>query len=493
MSSKLEEFAPIFQPKSHAVVGASADVTKFGGRFLRVLLTFGYPGNLYPVNPHESDILGIRTFSRVTDIPEDVEFATITTPAPTVPAIVEECLAKGIKAVQILSSGFREIGPEGQQLEEQITRTATRGIRVIGPNCFGVYSPAGGLTILPGGELPKESGGVAFMSQSGGYAIRGANRATGLGIRFSQVVSYGNACDINECDLLEYFYEDSKTKVILGYVEGPRDGRRLFQLLKEVCQSKPVIIWKGGLTKGGARAVASHTGSLAGEEMVWDGLFHQTGTIMVNSLDELIDTTLAFLYLPTYRGRRLTIIGGGGGIGVAAADTCERVRLSVPIFSPELQKKLATMVPPVGTSTRNPVDVGSPFPQPSVLRSVLETVLTEDRVDLAIVSELYMSMASHMLGRMDNSTPNFRLDTNVDELAQVPVEVKKRVGKPLVMVLPVEAVAPEHIDAEESRRKVVNYYLAEGIPVFLTLERAVKALANVIGYYERRDAIVSSN
>ena len=151
MSSKLKEFAPIFRPRSHAVVGASADVTKFGGRFLRVLLAFGYPGKLYPVNPHESDILGLKTFPHVADIPEAVEFATITTPAPTVPAIVEECLAKGIKAVQILSSGFREIGPKGQRLEEQITRTAARGIRVIGPNCFGVYSPAGGLTILPGG------------------------------------------------------------------------------------------------------------------------------------------------------------------------------------------------------------------------------------------------------------------------------------------------------------------------------------------------------
>jgi acyl-CoA synthetase (NDP forming) len=491
ISNKLEKFALIFQPRSHAVVGASSDVTKFGGRFLRVLLNFGYPGKLYPVNPNESDILGLKTFPRVADIPEAVEFATITTPAPTVPTIVEECLVKGIKAVQILSSGFREVGPEGQRLEEQIARTAAKGIRVIGPNCFGIYSPDGGLTILPGGELPKESGTVAFMSQSGGYAIRGTSRASSLGIRFSQVVSYGNACDINECDLLEYFYEDPKTEVILGYIEGPREGRRLFHLLKEVCQHKPVIIWKGGLTKGGALAVASHTGSLAGEGMVWDGLFRQTGAIAVNSLDELIDTALAFLYLPTYRGRRLTIIGGGGGIGVAAADTCERVGLSVPIFSPDLQRKLTTMVPPVGTSTRNPVDVGSPFPFPSVLRSVLETVLNEDRVDLAIISELYMSMVSHMLGRMDNSTQDVRLDSVVDELAQVPVEIKHKLGKPLVIVLPVEAMAPEHIEDEEARRKVAKYYLAEGIPVFLTLERAVKALANVVGYYERHATIAS--
>jgi len=165
----------------------------------------------------------------------------------------------------------------------------------------------------------------------------------------------------------------------------------------------------------------------------------------------------------------------------------------VPIFSPNLQRKLTTLVPPVGTSTRNPVDVGSPFPFPSVLRSVLETVLIEDGVDLAIVSELYMSTASHMLGRMDNSTLDVRLDSVVAELAQVPVEIKQKLGKPLVMVLPVEAMAPEHIEAEEARRKVAKYYLAEGIPVFLTLERAVKALANVVGYYEQRDAIASSD
>jgi acyl-CoA synthetase (NDP forming) len=333
------------------------------------------------------------------------------------------------------------------------------------------------------------------MSQSGGYAIRGANRASSLEIHFSQIVSYGNACDINECDLLEYFYKDPETKIILGYIEGPREGRRFFHLLKEVCKSKPVIVWKGGLTKGGARAIASHTGSLAGEEMVWDGLCRQTSAIMVNSLDEMIDTALAFLYLPNYRGRRLTVIGGGGGIGVAAADTCERAGLSVPLFSLELQKKLAKMVPPVGASTRNPVDMGSPFPRPSALRSVLETVLNEDKVDLAIISELFMSVASHMVRQVDNSALNVRLDSAVAELAQIPVEVKKRLGKPLMMVLPVEAMAPEpeHIKAEEARRKVVNYYLAEGIPVFLTLERAVKALANVISYYERRDAIVSSD
>ena len=422
-----------------------------------------------------------------------MEFATITTPAPAVPAIVEECLAKGINAVQILSAGFREAGEEGRRLEEQIARTAARGLRVVGPNCFGVYSPAGGLTILPGADLPKESGPVAFISQSGGYAIRVPHRASGWGIRFSQIVSYGNACDINECDLLEYFSQDPQTRVITGYIEGPRDGPRFFRRLKEVSQTKPVIIWKGGLSQGGARAVNSHTGSLGGEEAVWDALFRQTGAIRVNSIEELIDTTLAFLYLPEYRGRRLTVIGGGGGIGVAAADACEKVGLSVPLFPPELQKKLTAIVPPAGASTRNPVDVGSPGPRPQVLRSVLETVLTEGRVDMAIISELNMSMATPPPGSAGNPAPDARFGANVAELSRIPVEIKKRLGQPLMMVLPVEANGPEDIRVEEARRQVVNYYLGEGIPVFLTLERAVKALSNVISYYERRDALVSVN
>lgn len=485
--NKLEEFAPIFYPKSHAIIGASADIAKFGGRFLRVLLAFGYSGKLYPVNPQESEILGLKTYPRITDIPEPIEFATITTPAPTVPPIVEECLAKGVKAVQILSAGFREAGEEGLRLEEQVARIAAKGIRVVGPNCFGVYSPTGGLTILPGEELPNESGPVGFISQSGGYAIRVPHRASSLGIRFSKVVSYGNACDINECDLVEYFSQDPETKVITGYVEGPRDGPRFFRLLKEVSQTKPVIIWKGGLTKGGARAVNSHTGSLGGEEVVWDALFRQTGAIRVNTIEELIDTTLAFLYLAEHRGRRLTVIGGGGGIGVAAADACERAGLPVPLFPPELQKKLTTIVPPAGASIRNPVDVGSPGPRPQVLRSVLETVLTEGGVDIAIVSELNMSMSNRA---MRNPNPFANI---IAELSQVPVEVKKKLGKPIMIVLPVEANGPDEIDFEEARRKVVNYYLTEGIPVFLTLERAVKALANLVDYYERRDAIASVN
>ncbi len=450
------------------------------------MLSFGYAGKVYPVNPQENEILGLKTYPRVGDIPESVDLATITIPVQGVAEIVEECLAKRIKAVQILTAGFKEISEEGQKLEEQLTRTAAKGIRVIGPNCFGVYCPAGGLTILPGEDLPKESGPVAFISQSGGYALRVPRRASGWGIRFSKVISYGNACDVNECDLLEYLSEDLETRVIAGYIEGVKDGPRFFKLLQEVSKVKPVILWKGGLTQGGARAVRSHTGSLSGEEAVWDAIFKQSSAIRVNSFDELVDTILAFLHLAPHRGREVCTVGGGGGITVAAADAFERVGLSVPLFSAELQKKLASMVPTVGTSTRNPVDMGSPFPPPAVLRAVLETVLTEGSVDTVIIDALQMSM---LRSTMNHHETLFGVD--IKKLAQVPVAVKRRLDKAIMMVLPVEATGADELEFEGARRNICDYYLREGIPVYLTLERAAKALSNLVGYCERRDSISS--
>jgi acyl-CoA synthetase (NDP forming) len=479
----LEEFAPVFYPQAHAIIGASSNGRKFGGRYLQALLNFGYSGRLYPVNPQETEVQGLRTFPSVTDIPEVVDFASVAVPARAVPGVVEECLAKGVRAVQVLSAGFREVSEEGRELERQLSATAARGIRIVGPNCFGVYCPGGGLTILPGDNLPKESGPVGFISQSGGYAIRVPRRADGLGIRFSKVVSYGNACDINECDLLEYLGQDPETRIIAGYIEGVRDGRRFFELLKQVSREKPVILWKGGLTQGGARAVQSHTASLAGDEAVWDAVFRQTGAIRANGLEELLDTVLAFVHLKPFTGRRVSPFGGGGGIGVAAADTFERVGLSVPVFPAALQSKLEGFIPAAGASARNPVDVASPFPPPPMLRAVMETVCEEADVDIIVVDEIEMAMA------MPRPGENARPPEAYYDLAQVPVDIHDRFGKPTVIVLPVEAVRADTTEAEGNRRRIRDFFLEHGLPVYLTKERAARALANFIGYHRRREAV----
>ena len=449
-------------------------------------LSFGYQGQVYPVNPQENQVLGLKAYSRVGDIPGPVDFATITVPAPSVPKVVEECLAKGVKAAQILTAGFRETGEEGRRLEEKVTEIAARGIRIIGPNCFGVYAPAGGLTILPGEDFPRESGPVAFISQSGGLAVRVPRRAGGWGIRFSKVISYGNACDVNECDLIEYRWQDPETRVSTGYIEGIKNGSRFFKLLREVTRDKPVILWKGGLTRGGARAVHSHTGSLGGEEAAWNAFFRQSGVIRANSLEELLDTTLAFRHLMPHAGRRVSVVGGGGAIGVAAADGCERVGLSVPLFSARLQKKLASILPAVGTSFRNPVDIASPFPPPPVLKAVLEAIISEGGIETIIIAELEFSGASASMKDVGE-----RYGNTLGEAAQVPVDIKKRLGIPIAMVLPVEAIGADAIEFEGARRRIRDHFLKEGIPVFLTLERAAKALSNFIGYHELRDSISS--
>jgi len=482
---RLAELAPVFYPRSHAVIGASADARKFGGRFLQALLSFGYRGKVYPVNPQETEVLGLKTYAKVGDIPEPVEFASIAVPARAVPGVVDECLAKGIKAVQVLSAGFRELGEEGERLETQIASAAARGIRIVGPNCFGVYCPDGGMTILPGENLPRESGPVGFISQSGGYAIRVPRRADGYGIRFSKAVSYGNGCDINECDLVEYLYQDPETEIITAYLEGVKDGPRFFRLLKEVCRAKPVIIWKGGLTPGGARAAQSHTASLSGDEAVWDAVFRQTGATRVDSLEELLDTVLAFLHLGPVTGRRVCSVGGGGAIGVAAADAWERAGLSVPLFPPELEKKLLAIVPPVGSSAKNPVDVGGPFPPPPMFRAALETVCTDADIDILVVDEIEMAMAVPPGGR------SFLPREAIRETVRVPLDIKERFGKPVVIVMPVEAISGDMLESEGERRKIRDFYFQHGIPVFLTKDRAAKALANLTGYYLRREAASS--
>jgi acyl-CoA synthetase (NDP forming) len=479
--SKLEEFAPIFFPETHAVIGASNNIGKFGGRFISTQMNFGYKGKLFPVNPEESEVLGMKCYPGVLDIPVAVDFATILVPAPIVPRVLEDCLKKGIKGAQIVTAGFSERDEAGVQLEKAIAETSAKGIRVIGPNCFGIYCPRGGLTIPPGENLPRESGVVGCLSQSGGYAGRIPRRADGVGIHFSKLISYGNAVDVNECDLLEYFYEDPDTKIIIGYIEGVKNGPRFFELLKKVTRVKPVILWKGGLTESGTRAVKSHTASLSGAAQVWQALFKQTGVVSVDGLDDLINTTLAFQLLPPFKGRKFCVVGGGGGVGVASADGFEKAGAPLPLFPREIQQKLLSIVPAQGTSARNPVDVGSPFPTPAVLKAVMETVFSDTDTDAIFVNGVEFS-ASFFTKENTARAEMLRLSQ------YIPLEILKKFGKPVIMVLSEESGGIEFIASEEARRRIADFYLKQGLPVFSSLEQAALAVSRFVSYWEWRDS-----
>ncbi len=478
---RLSELRPIFHPRSLAVVGVSKDETKFGTRFLRALLDFGFKGKIYPVHPDATEILGLKAYPSVREVPEPVDLAAIMVPAAHVPAVLEDCLARGVKGAEVFTSGFAETGnARGAALERALTLIARRGIRIVGPNCFGIYCPGGGLTLLPGGDFSRESGPVAFISQSGGHAVELAREGRGRGIRYSKVISYGNACDLNESDLLEYMAQDDETKIVAMYLEGPRDGRRFVRLVKDLAPRKPVIIWKVGLTRAGSRAVNSHTASLGGEGEVWKGLFKQTAAVPVRDLEELADTVLAFLHLPASTGRRVGVVGGGGGISVAAADICDRVGLEVPPFDDGVRRKLWETLPIAGTSVRNPVDIGVPLVPAQAFERVLESVASVDRIDTIIATQAMFHVLRGTFGPPPGGRQRF-----LDGLVETPSKVRDRLGKPIVIVLPIGGDEVGMVKVEEGRRKIRDRYLSMGIPSYPTLERAVRAVANVATYYEK--------
>jgi len=338
------------------------------------------------------------------------------------------------------------------------------------------------LTLLPGADFPKESGPVAFVSQSGGHATEFAQEAGGWSIKFSKVISYGNACDLNEADLIEYLAQDPETRIITAYIEGLREGQRFRRIVQRVSKTKPVIIWKAGLTQAGARAVSSHTASLAGEEVAWAALFKQTGAIRVRSMEELIGTTVALLHLPPSTGRRVAVIGGGGGIGVAAADACDQAGLSIPPFSHQLQQELKKFLPPAGTSVRNPVDIGAPVIPLGIWLKVWESIAGSKDIDTMIATQAMHIFLNDRMSNFFNAS-----ETLVQGYLRIPVSIKERFGKPIIIVLPIGSADVEKMDLEKMRRGFRDFSFSHGIPVYSPLEQAAGAVANAVRYYERVD------
>jgi acyl-CoA synthetase (NDP forming) len=300
----------VFHPRSVAVVGASANPDSPGHDYVRSLLDFGYRGAIYPVNPRTPEILGLRAYPSLRDIPGAVDYVICCIPAEGILDLVEECREKGAKVLQLFTGRFSETGRrEGARLEEELGRRArTAGLRVIGPNCMGVYYPAGGLSFRP--DLPREPGAVALLSQSGNNAVELVQHAAVRGLRFGKVVSYGNAADLDESDFLAYLAGDRETEVIGAYVEGVRDppqAGRFLAALRAAAAAKPVVVLKAGRTAAGARSAVSHTAALAGSHRVWSGALRQAGAVQVDTTEEAIDMLVAFAFLRP--GRRLR--GGG--------------------------------------------------------------------------------------------------------------------------------------------------------------------------------------
>lgn len=348
----------IFHPRSIAVIGATGGpINVHTMMFLDTLIKLGYKGQLYPVSPSQETVSGLRAYRNLKEIPGIVDHVTSLIPASATLDLARDCVIKGVKSMQLFTAGFAETGElTGTELQKELVNIArTGGVRIIGPNCMGIYCPASALSYCP--DFPQEAGGVGFISQSGSYTYLLVRMAAARGIRFSKVISYGNAADVNEIELLDYLSHDPDTEIICAYVEGTRDGHQLLQVLSEAAGRKPIIIIKKGYTEAGSRGANSHTGALAGNDSVWEAAIKQVGAIRVDDVEEMVDMLVTFRFLPLPTGRRAAVLGVGGGVTVRASDQCESGGLTLPPVPDEIRTELKRFVPLAGSMLGNPVDV----------------------------------------------------------------------------------------------------------------------------------------
>jgi len=469
----------IFHPRSVAIAGVSMQQPGFAGvglGFLLSLMELGFPA-VYAVNPKYQEIEGLKCYASVLDIELPVDHVISSVPARIVPRLVEDCIAKGVRSVHFFTAGFRETGDdEMADLETQVVgRLTGAGIRVFGPNCMGLYVPESKLAFMPG--FPAESGPVGFISQSGGNAGEMIYTAAVRGIRFSKVVSYGNASDVDESELLSYFARDPKTNVICAYIEGVKDGRRFRQALRDAAAAKPVVVLKGGRTAAGTRAVMSHTASLAGSLAVFDSLCRQLNAVRVNSVEEMADLAVAFRYMSAPAGPGVAVVGGGGGFSVFAADEIDDAGLQCPVLSESTQKALGEINPVAGTSVRNPVDTIAIF-EPPKLEQTLRIIGEAENIDVI----LYHTSFSWGRGRrsmaMLGADPVHYMQMQVQQM----VKAREASGTPIVVVLR----PPLDVESMERTAAFQEKCWQAGFPVFPTIPRAANAIAKVLRWARSR-------
>ncbi len=373
----------LFRPSALAVIGASQKAGKVGRVVLENILNSGFKGTVYPVNPSYREVFSLKCYPSVSDLPEAPELAVIIVPAASVQKVREECGARGVQAAVIISAGFKESGRDGYRLETELRHTAERlGIEVLGPNCLGIadtFTPLNA-TFATKAPLP---GRVAFMSQSGalGTAVLGWSEENHLG--FSRFISLGNKMDLNESDILEALEKDEHTAVIAAYLEGISEGQRFLAVTTRVSRSKPVIIFKAGVTEAGARAVSSHTGTLAGSENAYTAAFRKSGALRANTVEDLFLLSLGFSTQPPPAGPRVGVLTNAGGPGIIASDALERAGLSLAALSEETTRELNDKLPEAA-SVYNPEDVLGDA-QADRYRLALEAVLADPGVDALLI------------------------------------------------------------------------------------------------------------
>ena len=459
----------MFHPESIAIIGASS--TNIEDGWVRRLQVAGYKGKIFPINPTAQEISGVKVYPSILDVPGPVEYAIFAIPARVALRVMGDCVTKGVKFVHCYAAGFEETGlPEASEAQRQLVGLARQGgIRMLGPNCMGIYNPSSGMSFNV--DFPTEKGPVAFVSQSGAESMRLVFLLQDVNLHFSKVVSYGNAADIDAPELFEYLAQDDETRVVACYVEGVKDGPRFVQAVRQCMLNKPVVMLKAGLSESGATAAASHTASLAGSRAIWDAFFRQTGAIQANTMDDVADSLQALVRLKPAAGRRVALVGRGGGIGVVAADICDRAGLKVPHFHPTTVEKLASIIPEAGAGIRNPVETTAGLGGAvDFYHRGLPIVDADPNTDVILVQT-----AVDVYGGHREDMPRKVTDTT-DALLDVIDSLKKPVA--------VAFFSGGHPDTVIAVTAARDRLTKRGVPVYPGVESASRAISKLIAYHE---------
>lgn len=441
-----------FDPNGVAVIGASSDPSKLSHGVVRNLKNGGYPRPIYPVNPKGGKILGLPVYPSILEVPDPVELGVVMIPAPLVPDALRECGQRGLRAVIVITGGFKEAGPEGAALEQRLKQIAdSYGMRLIGPNCVGVMDThlpidTTFITAMP----PK--GHIGFVSHSGALCGGTVDWARSTGVGFSRIASLGNQLDVDIADGIAMMEDDPNTRVISVYAEGLPDGRRFVDTAARVCRHKPIVMLKGGLTTSGTRAVASHTGAMAGNKQAYLAACHRAGVLVVNSLQEQTDVALALATQPEPMGNRVALLTNAGGPATLAADELDKYGLTMANLAPSTIARLA-QVTPRSAQLANPVDMlGGPAPE--MYRSAGEVLLADPGVDMLMV--IFVPQAI----------------TPVPDVIDTVIALARGASKPVVCCLV----------GGESLAESVNTLNQAGVPFYQDPNRASRALASLLQY-----------
>jgi acyl-CoA synthetase (NDP forming) len=465
-SRKYIDLDLLFRPRSIAVVGVSRDFTKGGGFIWWRINRQGFKGEKYPISRGNREIDGVVCYPSILDIDAHIDLCIVAIPSHGVERVIEECVKKGVKFVVIHAAGFAELGEEGRKLQERIVHIARNGgMRIVGPNCMGIFCPEVKLnTIVELDDSDTEPGDVSFCGQSGWTTEDFIAEGSSRGLRFNTVISSGNQADLDLVDYLNFFASDPKTKIICAYSEGIKRGKDFLDIALQIGISKPLIIWKSGFSQGGRRAALSHSGSIAGNREIWVGVARRAGIILAEGIEDLVDKAVAFSGPLIPKGRRIGIMAEAGGGGISAADACERHGLEVRPFSSELQERLKGFLKdhlPPFSGTTNPLDVVW-LPQDKALEITGRCIeMISEEVD----SLIYMSYLPFFLAEY---RPRY-------------IEIMSQLSKRLQ--LPIYIVPPYASRAHEGMKE----FTIAGLPAFSSFERAAGAVSSLVLYREWRE------